>query len=113
MKRDYKTKAREIVEAAIERENEYFNKQEPGTDEYVDSQKRLCMLQDKLAELDKGDIETKGEFKKFILECVKIGVSIVIPVFGLVVITAQEREITYTSALKSLIMSCFGPSKRI
>lgn len=113
MKRKLTSKARAIVEGAIERELEHFNQQDPGTEEYVKSQERLCKLQDKLAELDQNDIKSKEEFKRFILEVVKVGVSIALPIFGLTVITAQEREITYTSALKSLIVSCFGPNKKV
>lgn len=111
MKRKFTSKARDMIEKAIDRELEYFNEQEPGTKEYVESQDRLCKLHDKLAELDQNDIKSKDEFRKFITELAKIGVYVGLSVFGLTVITAQEREITYTSALKSLIMSCFGPKK--
>lgn len=107
------SKAKQIVEDMISRETEFFEKQEPGTDEYNESQERLSKLQDKLAELEKNDIKSKEEFKKFVLETVKVvGAGILLPVFGLVVITAQERDITYTSALRNLL-GCFIPGKKM
>lgn len=111
-KNKYNSKAREIVEKQIERESAYLDEQEVGTEEYNSSLERLCTLQDKLAELEKTDIRSKEEFKKFILEVVKVVGTIALPVFGLTVITAQEREITYTSALKSLL-GCFTPGRKL
>lgn len=102
--------ARAMVEQLIERENKYLAEQSVGTDKYNASLERLNTLEDKLVELDKVKSDKKDRIVKYVLEGVKVGGSIVLPVFGLVVITAQEREITYTSALKSLI-GCFIPGK--
>lgn len=108
-----KSKARSIVMEMIEREREHLNGCEVGTEEYNDSQKRLIALEEKLAELDRIDIESKDRFWKFIVEAIKVvGCGIALPVIGLVAITAQERDITYTGAMKALLSS-FIPGKKL
>ena len=108
-----KSRAKAIVEEAIEREHGYLSDQEVGTDEYNASQRRLIALEEKLAELERTDMDSKENFKRFILDIVKVvGGSIVLPLFGLIVITAQEREITYVGAMKSLL-GAFVPGKRL
>ena len=102
--------ARVIVEKLIESESKYLADQEVGTDEYNASLKRLSDLEGKLVELDQVNDDKKDRIVKYALEVAKITSSIALPIFGLVVITAQEREITYTSALKNLI-GCFVPGK--
>jgi len=102
--------ARAIVEEQIERERGYLNQQEVGTDEYNTSLKRLMELEEKLVDLDKVKHDKKDKIVGYVFDGSKIVSGIVVPVFGLVVITAQEREITYTSALKGLIGN-FIPGK--
>lgn len=113
MKKDrWKRKAKETVEDMITREEAYLNKQEVGSEEYNESQKRLVALQEQLRECEKTDIDSKDRFVKFILELLKVvGCGIVLPLFGLIVITAQEREISYVGAMKSLLGS-FVPGKK-
>lgn len=114
MKKDkWKKKAKATVEEMITREQAYLEKQEVGTEEYNDSQKRLIALQEQLRECEKTDIDSKDRFVKFILEVVKVvGCGIVLPVIGLIAITAQEREISYVGAMKSLL-SAFVPGKKL
>ena len=102
--------ARAIVEQAIERERAYLDRQEVGTDEYSASLRRLMELEDKLVDLDKVKGDKRDKFVSYGFETVKILSGIAVPIFGLVVITAQEREITYCSALKGLIGN-FIPGK--
>lgn len=101
---------RTMVEQLIERENKYLVEQTVGTDEYNASLERLLTLEAKLADTEKVRDDKKDRIVKYILEGVRVGGGIALPIFGIVAITAQEREITYTSALKSLI-GCFIPGK--
>lgn len=54
--------------------------------------------------------EKKDRFIRNVLEGVKVGSGIVIPIIGLVWITAAEKEITFTGALKGYA-SLFVPKK--
>lgn len=114
MKKDkWKRKAKATVEEMITREKAYLEKQEVGSEAYNESQKRLISLQEQLRECEKTDIDSKDRFVKFILEVVKVvGCGIVLPIIGLIAITAQEREITYVGAMKSLLGS-FVPGKKL
>lgn len=102
--------ARAMMEKLIKRESDYLAEQEVGTNEYNASLTRLTTLEEKLVELDKVKDDKKDQFLKQVFEGIKIVGGVALPIFGIVAITAQEREITYTSALKSLI-GCFIPGK--
>jgi hypothetical protein len=54
--------------------------------------------------------EKKDRLIRTIIEGVKIGTSVVVPIIGLVWITAAEKEITFTGALKGYA-SLFVPKK--
>lgn len=89
----------------IEREREYLSKQEVGTDEYVASLNRLTTQEEKLMELEKFESnmaeEKKDRFIKNGIEIIKFGIGgVVIPVVGLICITATEKDTTFTGALK-------------
>ena len=130
-----------LLSEQIEREYEYLEDQEVGSEEYNASMKRLNILEDKFIELEKFESETVAKSKqvqldskrleletetkarlnedekkdkriKNILEGVKIGTSIVMPIIGLVWITAAEKEITFCGALKGYA-SMFVPKKLI
>lgn len=78
----------------IEREREYLNKQEAGSEEYVASQKRL-------SELYKLIDDSKGRRNQLIMDATKFVVGgVIIPVSGLLYITAKEEGITFTGALR-------------
>ena len=109
----------------IEREQNYFDSQESGSEEYVSSQKRLMNLKSQLTDLEKTETEletarekldiTKAELEvtkdasvkedkdrliRNILEGVKVGSGIVLPIIGLVAITAVEKDTTFTGSLR-------------
>lgn len=109
----------------IEREQTYFESQRPGSEEYVDSQARLMKLSNQLADLEKTETELKTTEEKLelskaelevtkdvsvkenkdrlirnILEGVKVGSGIILPIIGLVAITAVEKDTTFTGSLR-------------
>ena len=109
----------------IEREQTYFESQKPGSEEYVDSQTRLMKLSSQLADLEKTETELKTTEEKLeiskaelevtkdvsvkenkdrlirhILEGVKVGSGIILPIIGLVAITAVEKDTTFTGSLR-------------
>ena len=102
----------------IEREKAYFDSLKPDDEEYAKSQTRLMKLNSQLTDLEKTEEElekskaelelskdtskkeNKDRFIKNIMEGVKIGSGIILPIVGLVGITAVEKEITFTGALR-------------
>ena len=96
----------------IEREGKYLAEQEVGTDEYKASMTRLITLEEKLADLEKFESESvrkdaqmkdekRDRFVKNFIDGAKFVIGgVVIPVVGLVCITAAEKEITFTGALR-------------
>ena len=89
----------------IEREQNYFEGQKPGSEEYVNSQERLVKLNGQLMELGKAEAEKEASAKdqkdkliRNVLEGIKIGTGIILPIIGLVAITAVEKEITFTGS---------------
>ena len=106
----------------IERERTYLGKHDVGSEEYTSSWNRLMSMEKTLFEMEKTEqealrkqLETErdteikqlemSEEKKnkiigHVLEGVKIGSGIVLPLVGLVWITASEKEITFTGALR-------------
>ena len=103
---DLKTLLRE----QIEREVQHIAELEVGTQEYNESMSRLNVLEDKLAELEKCDMDRKDRKVKNIIEGVKTGGSIVLPIIGLVAITAFEKSETFTTSLRGIV-NCFIPKK--
>ena len=91
----------------IEREQNYFDSQESGSEEYVNSQARLMKLNSQLTELKKAESEKEASAKdqkntliRNVLEGVKVGSGIVLPIIGLVAITAVEKDTTFTGSLR-------------
>ena len=108
-----------LLDELIEREKEYLDEQEVGTKEYNDSLKRLTELESKRAERVKffeekearveHDMiervknyeEKKARMQQNIIEIGKFVVGgVIIPVVGLVCITATEKDTTFTGALR-------------
>lgn len=115
-------KSKELLTKQIEREQSYCIKQEVGTDEYNDSFKRLTILRKELAELEKTEAENERKNRESVeakkdrrvknsLEAVKIiGGGIIMPCIGYVVVTAFEKDDSFTSSLKRVV-DCFIPKK--
>lgn len=89
----------------IKREREYYDSQPVGSDEYNKSQERLKGLEKQLAELD-------DQTGRSVIEGIRVAGGIVLPVFGWVVITAFEKNDSFSTSLKKTI-DCFIPSKRL
>lgn len=94
-----------------DRERDYLMGLEPGSDEYVKSQSRLLNIEKQLHEMDNTDsnlVVRKAEVKserrdritRNIIEGFKAGAGIVLPLIGLVCITATEKDTTFTGALR-------------
>lgn len=94
----------------IERESTHLSGLKVGSEEYVKSMERLNTLEDKLANLDKNDVDRKDRKVKNVIEGVKVGGSIVLPIIGLVAITAFEKSETFTTSLRGIV-NCFIPKK--
>jgi hypothetical protein len=125
MKKHYKEvtkmELRTLLSEQIERERDFIEDCEIGTEEYNDSLKRLGNLEDKLADLEKTEAEAerkekqmredkRDRFIKNIFEGTKVFFGVVTPFIGLIAITAFERNDTFTSALKGYV-NCFLPKK--
>ena len=91
----------------IEREQIYFESQESGSEEYINSQARLMKLNSQLTELETAEAEKEASAKdqkntliRNVLEGVKVGSGIILPIIGLVAITAVEKDTTFTGSLR-------------
>lgn len=82
---------------------EYFKTLEVGSPEYTQSQERLMKLTKQLT-------EQKGSTWEAGIEIVRVIGQIGLPVVGLVVITAFEKNDTFTSSLKRFV-DCFLPKR--
>lgn len=104
--------SRELVMERIQREREFIARQEVGTEEYNASMKRLDVLNDKLTELEKNEadavvkeqqlvVDKKDRFTKIVVDIGKFVVGgVVIPLVGLVAITATEKDASFTGTLR-------------
>ena len=113
---------KELLMEAIEREKSYCDECTIGTEEYEDSFRRLSSLRKELADLEKAEAENdrrnremkdvkKDRIVKNTLEGVKIvGTGIIMPCIGYVVVTAFEKDDSFTSSLKKIV-DCFIPKK--
>lgn len=87
----------------IDREFNYLNKQEVGSDEYNESLNRFNTLVDKLAEIEKAEDEQEDRRKNKIIDIVKFVVSGVISIAMAVYILKFEQTGSITTALRSLV----------
>lgn len=113
---------KELLMKQLKREQEYCDECEIGTKEYEESFKRLSLLRKELADLERNESENerrvremtdnkKDRIVKNTLEGVKIvGTGILMPCIGYVVVTAFEKDDSFTSALKKVV-DCFIPKK--
>ena len=115
-------KTKELLMKQIEREQTYCDNHDIGSDEYKDSFKRLTILRKELADLEKTETEDKRKNRELVdtkkdrrtkntIEAIKvIGGGIVMPAIGYVVLTAFEKEDSFTSSLKKVV-DCFIPKR--
>ena len=96
-------KKQTVLLELIEREREFCEKQTVGSDEYVASSERLMKLEEQLE-------AQKTQKGRTIIEAIKVGGGIVLPVFGWVVITAFEKDDSITTSLRKTI-DCFIPRR--
>lgn len=99
-----------LLRERIKREYEYQKEHDVGTDEYNASMSRLNTLEDKLTELENSKSEKNDRIVKNVIEGVKVGSGIVLPIIGLVAITAFEKNDTFTTSLRGFVQ-CFIPKK--
>ena len=103
--------SKEHLMEQIERVREYLAEQEVGTNEYVSATSQLVTLEKLLFEMEKSESEAemkqqemsenkKSRFTGLVLEGVKTVGGIVLPLIGLVCITATEKDTTFTGALR-------------
>ena len=115
-------KQKELLAKQIEREEKYCEEQNVGTKEYAESFDRLSSLRKELSDLEKTEAENerrnreladtkKDRRVKNTLEGIKIiGGGIIMPCIGYVVVTAFEKNDSFTSSLKRVV-DCFVPNK--
>lgn len=87
----------------IDREFNYLNKQEVGSEEYNKSLDRFNTLVDKLAEIEKTEDEQEDRRKNKIIDIVKFVVSGIISITMAVYILKFEQTGSITTALRSLV----------
>lgn len=105
----------------IAREKAHLVKQETGSDEYNKSVHRLIDLNRELENIENSEASVKQKEEelaerkkdqrtKNIIEGVKVGSGIALPLIGYVVVVAFEKDDSFTSALKGVV-NCFIPKK--
>ena len=111
---------KELLMKELERMQQYCDHCNIGTDEYDDAFEKLMKLRKELAELEKIEAENdrknreladtkKDRRAKNTIEVLKfVGTGIVMPCIGFVVVTAFEKDDSFTSSLKRTI-DCFVP----
>ena len=99
-----------LLRDQMKRESDHLSKQEVGTDEYCKSLERLNILEEKMADLEKFEDNRKDRTVKNVIEGVKTAGGIVLPVIGLVAITAFEKNDSFTTSLRGFV-NCFIPKK--
>ena len=114
-------KSKTVIMELIEKEKQYCEGLEPGSDEYNKSIYRLIDLNKELENIENSETAAtqktqelaerkKDQRTKNIIEGVKVGSGIVLPLIGYVVVVAFEKDDSFTSALKGVV-NCFIPKK--
>ena len=106
---------KDLLIKQLEREQKYCEDHEVGTEEYNNSLRRCMELEKQLSDLEMAEKEAKAikndRLVRNIIEGVKVTGGIVLPVVGLIGITAFEKDATFTSALKGYV-SYFLPNRK-
>ena len=92
-----KSKAKAMVLELIEREREYLEKQQVGTQEYNDSLKRIGELEEKLADLEDKKFKNILDVIKFVFG------TVVVPVGMSLLVLKWEETGSVTTALRTWI----------
>ena len=114
-------RSKTVITELIEREKAHLAKQEAGSDEYNKSVYRLIDLNKELENIENSEVSAKQKEEelaerkkdqrtKNIIEGVKVGSGIALPLIGYVVVVAFEKDDSFTSALKGVV-NCFIPKK--
>lgn len=83
------------LKVAYERENAHLAEQEVGSEEYKASLQRLMAIQEAM-----NNPNNKKWIVEMTIEGVKVATGIIMPAIGLIWITAAEKDITFTGALR-------------
>lgn len=106
---------RELLVKMIEREQRFCDECDVDTEAYDRSFDRLAKLRKELADLDKAEAELarkeqelvdckKDRFAKNAIEIAKfVGTGVLMPCIGFVVVTAFEKDDSFTSSLKRVV----------
>lgn len=103
--------SKEVLLNLRQREYNYLASQKDASDEYTKSLQRLMSIEERIFKMEEAekDGERKQKLSKSerrsliftnIMEGIKTAGGIALPIIGLVWITATEREITFTGALR-------------
>lgn len=95
--------AKTLLLKEINREFEYLNSKEVGSEEYNKSLERFNGLVDRLAEIEKSEDEQQDRRKTKIIDIVKFAVGGVISITMAVYILKFEQTGSITTALRSLV----------
>lgn len=113
-----------VLREEMEREYDFLCEQEVGSEDYIQSLKRLGDIQDKLSAIEQFESESatkvmqledekKDRRHKNIIDIAKtILCGVIVPGVGLVCITATEKNTTFCGALKDYT-KLFIPKKFI
>ena len=101
--------AKTLLLKEINREFEYLNEKEVGSEEYNKSLERFNGLVDRLAEIEKAEDEQEDRRKNKFIDIIKFAVSGVISIAMAVFILRFEQTGSITTALRSLVT---GPATK-
>ena len=89
-------KKEKIVDVAIKKEYDFFKKQQPGSKEYIESQKRLCDLEN----LKKNEKMSKKDIIDTILRITGAVTAVVVPIVITLLGIKEEKDITFGEAAR-------------
>ena len=87
-------KKKDLLLELLERENKFLVEQQVGSEEYNSSLQRVMTIEKQISESPRRDKLYR------ILDVIKVGSSVALPIIGLVCITATEKNSTFTGTLK-------------
>ncbi len=103
--------SKEMLHKQIDKLFKAMEGYEAGSDEYEKCLNQLKPLVAAYSEIEKAEKEQRLEKIKIVIKWVEVGAGIVLPVVGLVGITAKEEGISFTGALKGYAQMFVPKSK--